>query len=137
MSEQNTKKLRIFFDGTCGLCHRFVYFILCKMKREVFIFTSQESPIFFEKTGLKANESDSIVVCIEEKNQCFYKGEAVRLILMQLKQPWKWAAFVLYCLPLPFLNVCYDCTAKFRHAFFKKKQSCPLVPGKWVKFFDD
>lgn len=131
-------KLIIFFDGTCGLCHRFVHFALCTMKGEPFLFAPQDSDLFRNIPHRSSRPPDSIVVYLKEETQLFIKGDAVRLIFLHLKYPWRIAAYVIYLIPKFMLDFAYDIIAKYRHNFLKRHdRACPIIPPIWRKFFVD
>ncbi|HSX38728.1 MAG TPA: DCC1-like thiol-disulfide oxidoreductase family protein [Chlamydiales bacterium] len=138
MDEINKSKIWIFYDGTCGLCHKFVVFVLRNMKEEVFIFSPQSGHSFKEINDSEKYLGQSIVAYIENENQLFSKGDAVRLVLSHLRWPWRGLAYFLRCFPSPVLDFFYDCVAKIRHRFFKQPdRACPIVPARWSKFFKD
>lgn len=129
-------KLMIFFDGNCGLCHKFIYFAVSKMKGEPFLFASQESRAFQNISNRFIYPADSIVVFLTKKEQLFSRGEAIRLIFSYLRHPWKVVAYLLYLIPSFLLNFGYTVVAKWRHRFFKRPEaSCPIIPLSWQKFF--
>lgn len=131
-------KLIVFFDGTCGLCHRFVYFALCTMKGEPFLFAPQDSSLFRNIPNRPVYPSGSIIVCVKEETRLFSKGDAIHLIFLRLKYPWKMVAYLIYYTPRFMLNYGYDLIAKYRHKFLKKTDNaCPTVPPAWRKFFVD
>jgi len=138
MVPSDKSKIRIFYDGTCGLCHKFVVFVLRNMKDEVFIFSPQTGQAFKKIKDSEKYLGQSIVAYIETQDQIFSKGDAIKLVLFHLKCPWKWMSYLLNCVPSAILNSLYDCVARIRHRFFKKPQgACPVVPAKWSKFFED
>ena len=129
-------KLIIFFDGTCGLCHRFVYFALCKMKGETLLFAPQESSLFRNIPHQPVCPSGSIIVYLKEKERLFSQGDAFRLIFFYLQYPWKIVSYVLYLIPRFMLNIGYEIIAKYRYKFFKKPDhACPFVTPERRKFF--
>ena len=131
-------RITVFYDGTCGLCHRFVLFILSHMKTEIFIFSPQNGKSFKAIENSELHFGKSIVIYIENSAKVFYKADAIKIILSHLKWPWRWIGSFLKCFPPPLLNFLYDCVAKVRHRLFKKpKEACPILPSNWVKFFED
>lgn len=139
--KKNQEKLRIFYDGTCGLCHRFVRFTLSRVTPQTFLYFSPLGGRTFkrlEKNFPRHTFPDSIVVYNEIDEELFFKSQAVVKILSVLTQPWKSIGFILRGIPLFISNRAYDLIAKIRRKFFKKpKQSCPIIPEKWKKHFED
>lgn len=139
--KRNQGKLRIFYDGTCGLCHRFVRFSLSRMTpQNPLYFSPLEGSTFkkIEKNFPNHFFPDSIVVYDETCKKLLFKSEAVIKVLSMLIQPWKLIGFILKGVPLFISNRVYDFIAKIRRRLFKKpKQSCPTLPEKWKKYFKD
>lgn len=137
----NSKNVKIFYDGRCGLCHNFIRFVLSKMtKNHPFFFASQEGKIFknLKKHLFNTVFYESIIVYNEKKDKVLIKAEAIILILTYLKWPWRGIGFLLKGIPLRVSNFFYDCIAKVRHRLFKKpKNSCPIIPVDWKVFFEE
>lgn len=134
------QKIRVFYDGTCGLCHSFVRFILSrKMNVELFIFSPQQGTSFAKLLKIKEKApSDSIVVYDPVEQKCLEKGEAIIFILHILGKPWSFLAYLLKIFPLWLVNIGYGIVAKIRHKIFKKpKELCPLIPSNLKQFFED
>jgi predicted DCC family thiol-disulfide oxidoreductase YuxK len=116
------KQITIFFDGTCGLCHSCVRFVLFRMPEDTpFLFCSKQ-------------KIDSVM--LEYDGKILRKTKAIILILSHLNWPWKGLSFVLRFFPLTIADWGYDQVAKIRHRFFKNPKSlCPLVPKQLQKYF--
>lgn len=131
-------KIRIFYDGDCGLCHRFVVFTLHNMQKDRFVFSPQNGPTFKKYENRIKRAGETIIIYNEKEDFFLYKGAAVRYVLFYFKWPWKIFAYILTCFPSIILDFLYDCIAKVRHKFFQKpKSSCPILPKKWMKYFED
>jgi predicted DCC family thiol-disulfide oxidoreductase YuxK len=118
--------IRVFYDGSCGLCHRFIQFTLQELKLN-------ETHIVFspQKEDLK-----SIVVYEEGKKTALYKTKAIVAIFLRLGGGFRIFGYVLAV--LPFTDFFYQLIAKMRHKFFSKPQTiCPIVPIHLQKLFQD
>lgn len=138
MKYSSLNKIRIFYDGDCGLCHWFVIFTLRNMNEEVFIFSPQKGVSFAKYKNKVKEVGESIIIYNEKDDSFLYKGAAIQFILLYFKWPWKFIAYLLKCFPTVLLNIIYDLVAKIRHKLFKKpKGNCPILPSKWIKYFDE
>lgn len=138
---RNQEKLRIFYDGTCGLCHRFTRFSLSRMTPQIPLYFSPLEGETFRKIKKKFPKyyfPDSIIVYDEASGKFLFKSKAVIKVLSVLIQPWKSIGFILSGIPMFISNRVYDVVAKIRRQLFKKpKQACPTLPEKWKKYFED
>jgi predicted DCC family thiol-disulfide oxidoreductase YuxK len=133
-------KIKIFYDGTCGLCHSFVRFTLSHMRDgDPFLFSPQGG-IAFKAVAkdLPQNFTESIVVYEPNEKRFFFKAEAIALILCSMNSPWRGLGLVLKYLPSKVSNFFYNFVARIRHKLFKKPSgACPIVPQKWRAFFEE
>lgn len=109
----NSNKQILFFDGDCGFCNFWVWFIIKRDKSGVFLFSSLQSEAANQllSTNFLKETFDSIVLL--KKNSCFVKSSAIIEILQQLPGLWK-ILWVLKFIPLPFRDFVYDVVAKNR-----------------------
>lgn len=130
--------LKIFYDGSCGLCHGFVRFTLSEnINRTAFVFMPLQGKLFQELVKVRgiAPLPDSIVVYDMEKKILLYKTSAIIRVLEGLGGLWRGAAFLLNLIPLKIANLGYDFVAAVRHSLIKKPDApCPLLPREWRQF---
>ncbi|WP_018291002.1 thiol-disulfide oxidoreductase DCC family protein [Verrucomicrobium sp. 3C] len=131
----------IYFDGVCGLCNRFVRFVLRHDPEHVFRFAPLQGKKFRRyaegKEGL--NGSDSLVVVWEAGKggpAVFVRGQAVLEVLQRLRGYW-FLATLLRILPLPCLDWLYDLVATNRYRLCGKSASCRKPTGKEQRYFLD
>ena len=130
---------RVFYDGSCGLCHRFVHFTLVRMKTP-FIFSPIQGKTFSELIKAKKIETvpDSIAVYDEKQDQIYFKTEAILYVLRCLGKGWKCLAGLVHCMPLCVTNAVYDFIARIRSTFFQRPDTvCPILPEQLRKFFQE
>ncbi|VVM06685.1 hypothetical protein MAMC_01194 [Methylacidimicrobium cyclopophantes] len=131
----------IYFDGVCGLCNRFVRFVLRRDRRHVFRYAPLQGASFHnlvEESGIPPR-SDSLVVVWytgEGREQIFVRGQAVLVILRQLPS-YRWLAALLGILPLPWLDRLYDRVAAGRYRFFGKSEICRKPTEEEERYFLD
>ncbi|PWU13512.1 MAG: hypothetical protein C5B45_05895 [Chlamydiae bacterium] len=131
------KSPRVFYDGSCGLCHFFVRFTLLRMQTP-FLFSPIEGKTFCNLMKAKNIETipDSIVVYDKEQDKIYVKTEAILYILRSLGKGWKALSYLIYCIPPCVTNACYDFIAKIRRKIFQEpKTACPVLPENLRKFF--
>jgi predicted DCC family thiol-disulfide oxidoreductase YuxK len=132
----------IFYDGGCGLCHRFVRFALAEDREgRHFRFAPLEGNVF----ATVRNESDraetldqidSIVLSLSDGN-LFVRAAAMLGIGKRLGGLWRVAAITAGVLPLRWLDAGYDGIAKIRHRLFvAPPDACPILPPHLRARFD-
>jgi predicted DCC family thiol-disulfide oxidoreductase YuxK len=124
----------IFFDGVCGLCNRFVDFVIARDKRRVFRY----APLQGEKARreLPAEAADVRSVILLDEKRLFDKSTAVLRVFWRLGGAYRLAAFC-YVVPRPLRNVVYDWIAQHRYGWFGKSETCRLpTPEERALFFD-
>jgi predicted DCC family thiol-disulfide oxidoreductase YuxK len=132
----------IFYDGGCGLCHRFVRFALAEDREgRHFRFAPLEGNVF----ATVRNESDraetldqidSIVLSLSDGN-LFVRSAAMLGIGKRLGGLWRVAAITAGVLPLRWLDAGYDGIAKIRHRLFAAPpDACPILPPHLRARFD-
>lgn len=130
---------RVFYDGTCGLCHFFVRFTLLRMQTP-FLFSPLEGKTFSALIKAKKIKSipDSIVVYDKKRDKIYYKTKAILYIFRSLGKGWKCLAYLISCIPIGITNVAYDFIAKIRRKIFQKPDTvCPILPKNLKKFFKE
>lgn len=115
----------IFFDGVCGLCNRFVDFVIRRDKRHHFRF----APLQGETARARLSSADvselSTVVLLDEAG-AHRRSKAVVRILCGLSVRWKLAGFLLAMVPRPLRDLGYKLVARSRYSLFGRKETCRL-----------
>lgn len=136
--KQTIQPLKVFYDGSCGLCHHFIRFTLSEnLHRTPFLFMPLQGKSFHEIMQINrvSDLPDSIVVFDTDKEMLYYKTEAVIPVLESLGGLWKLFASLLKFIPLKLSNLIYDLIARKRHKIFKKPTgACPLLAKEWMQF---
>ncbi len=119
----------LFFDGQCGLCNRFIDFMLWADSRGRFRYAPLQGETAQRLLGLKpgpedsANEPRSFVFL--EKGQHYAQSNAVLLVLRRLGGPWQ-LLFPLYVFPRPLRDFVYRVVARNRYRWFGKHEACRI-----------
>jgi predicted DCC family thiol-disulfide oxidoreductase YuxK len=130
---------RVFFDGSCGLCHRFVRFALAEDARgERFRFSPLESEAFRAAVPPERRPGlpDSLVLLAAD-GTLLTKSRAVLHLASRLGGVWRILAGAARLAPAPLSDLAYDGVARVRRRLFRTpEQSCPIVPPKLRDRFD-
>jgi len=115
----------IFFDGVCGLCNRFVDFVLRRDPKGLFLF----SPLQGETAARRldtADIADLKTVVVFDGDRAYRKSAAVIRVLGRLGGFWRAAAGLMWIVPRPIRDLGYSWIANNRYAIFGKKETFRL-----------
>jgi predicted DCC family thiol-disulfide oxidoreductase YuxK len=121
---------RLFYDGSCGLCHRAVRFVLAEDTRAAFRFAPLESEAFHAAVPEEERSAlpDSVVLLTAD-GRALVRSEGVVYLLGRLGGLWRIAGAVLGLLPTPIRDAIYDAVAAVRYRLFARPvEACPVVP---------
>jgi len=129
----------LFFDGSCGLCHRFIRTVLAEERNPIPI---RIAPLHGE-TFLKEvtpeqsqNLPDSLVVKTWD-GQIIFRTQAICYLLHRFGGLWRVAAFLLQIIPAPLRDWGYNGLARIRYRLFKRPADiCPLLPERLRNRFE-
>ncbi len=124
----------VYFDGVCGLCNRFVGFMLRRKRASRFRFAPLQGK---RAQSLNLNEAEimeSIVLEIDGKT--YRQSAAVLRILVRLGGVWVLMGF-FFIFP-PFIrDAVYRWLARNRYQWFGKTEVCRLPDPEEKAFFFD
>lgn len=130
---------RLFYDGSCALCHRAVRFVLARDRDgRAFRFAPLDSDAFRAAApeAVRATLPDSLVVETAD-GRLLTRGGAVVHILSRLPRPWPLLGRAASWLPTALLDALYDGVARIRYRVFgREAEACPLIPGHLRSRFD-
>jgi len=120
----------IFYDGTCGFCHRWIQLVM-KVDKEgdAFRFSPRTGDTFQKllPARIRAVLPPSIVVLTRE-GKALTQSTAVLHILNQLGGRYRTLGFVGGLVPTLLRDPVYAVIARFRHRLYPKPEGvCPLV----------
>ena len=116
----------VLYDGSCGLCHCFVRFVVQRDPRGVHHFAALESSAgrkLLAQHGL-AQEVDSTVL-VDEAGLHIESTAALR-ILRRLRWPWPLLGLFL-CVPRSLRDRVYRMVARRRRRWFGDATGCPVL----------
>ena len=122
----------LLYDGVCGLCNRFVQFILRRDRNAIFRFASLQSSLaarVLARHGANPTDLDTVYVALNYDLPDEYilaRSDAVVFVLNQLGGRWRLAAFLLQLLPKFLRDLVYNAIARHRYRIFGRSDTCTL-----------
>jgi predicted DCC family thiol-disulfide oxidoreductase YuxK len=121
----------LFYDGTCGLCHRTVRFVIAEDPGGLsFRFAPLQGGLLRStlRDDQRAGLPDSLVVLTGD-GRVLTRSRAVRHILSRLGGLWSVLAAMAGVIPAPLGDAAYDVVAGVRHRLFARPpEACPILP---------
>lgn len=125
----------VFFDGVCGLCNRFVDFLIRKDRAEVLRFSPLQGETARQVLGAPGEASMNSVVLVEG-DRVFVKSTAALRIFCRLGGVWS-LLWIFRWVPVPVRDGVYEWIAKNRYRLFGKKDTCRIPsPEERARFLD-
>ena len=122
----------ILYDGVCGLCDRFVRFIITRdssAKLKLAPLQSESAIALLQKFHLPVTALSTVVLIEGEKS--YIKSAAVLRSLRYLDGAWKFFT-ILRIIPAPISDFMYDFVARNRYRWFGKFDAC-IIPSPEIK----
>ncbi len=123
----------VLYDGVCGLCDRFVGFVLKRDRAARFRFAPLQGTLaerLLARYGRRAQDLDTVcvVVALGEPNEhLLVEGRAAIHVLAHLGGPWRLAR-LLRALPPPVIDAADRSVARRRYRWFGRRDACALPP---------
>jgi predicted DCC family thiol-disulfide oxidoreductase YuxK len=114
----------IFFDGVCGLCNRFIDFVIARDRAGLFRFATLQGETARER--LPEADLDLNTMVLWEEQGILRKSTAAARILTRLGGVWGWCGTALRLVPRPLRDVGYSFVARNRYRIFGKKVTCRM-----------
>lgn len=129
----------LFYDGTCGLCHRSVRFVLAEDPAgRRFRFATLQGRRYRSAIdeSMRRDLPDSLVL-LEEGGRVLTRSQAVRHALLRLGGYWTVLGWIGGLVPGPLGDAAYDFVARVRHRLFARApDACPVTPPHLRARFD-
>jgi predicted DCC family thiol-disulfide oxidoreductase YuxK len=122
----------LLYDGVCGLCNRFVQFILHRDRNAVFRFASLQSAIaasILARHGANPNAIDTVYVVVNyelPEEYLLSRSAAAIFVLKQLPGLGRSAAFLLQLSPKFLSDAAYNTVARNRYRIVGRSEVCPM-----------
>jgi predicted DCC family thiol-disulfide oxidoreductase YuxK len=122
----------ILYDGVCGLCNRFVRFVLKRDRKDHFRFAALQSHFareVLQRHHVDPNALDTVYLVLDNDQpteSLLARNDAVASVLHELGGFWRLWAKLLNFVPRSVRDWQYNLIARNRYRFFDKYVSCPL-----------
>lgn len=120
----------VFYDGSCGLCHRTVRFLLAEDSLAMFRMAPLQGETIAARIAAdeRARLPDSVVL-LSPDGRTWVRSDAVIRMFEGLGGAWRAIAAVLRCVPRGGRDRAYDAVARVRLSLFAKPgDACPILP---------
>ena len=132
----------ILYDGICGLCNRFVQFLIARDSRDRFRFAALQSELGQTTVARHGGDPDAVstVYLIQhlgtDQERARIRGKAALYAIDRLGGGWRILGLLRF-LPAFLLNAGYNVIARFRYRLFGRLDACPMpTAATRSKFLD-
>ncbi|HKQ64911.1 MAG TPA: DCC1-like thiol-disulfide oxidoreductase family protein [Methylomirabilota bacterium] len=130
---------RLFYDGSCGLCHRAVRFVLAEDRTGTAFRVAPLGGDAFERevpAGARAGLPDSLLI-VRADGTRLVRSTAVLYVAERMGGLWRVLALVARVVPARLRDLAYDGVARVRHRLFTRPTAaCPVLPVALRARFD-
>jgi len=127
MSSLNGRSI-LFYDGTCGVCNRFVRFVIRHDKERNFLFAPLGGSTSLGMLAPSPAPPAESIVLVTTSGEVLFKIHAVVGVLEGLSWPYVSLAKILRRAPVALANAGYDAFARIRHRLSSERRyACPIV----------
>ena len=133
----------VLYDGVCGLCNRYVQFVLRRDRRGHFRFAPLQGAFgmaALARHGLAVGSDPSSIVLLEAPGTAHerarVRSDAVLAVMSGLGGVWPWSA-VLRIVPRVVRDAVYDLVARVRYRIFGRLEACPVPSPAERRLFLD
>jgi predicted DCC family thiol-disulfide oxidoreductase YuxK len=134
----------VLYDGVCGLCNRFVSFLLrrdCTGRLQFAPLQGDLARDLLSDRARRLTELDTVYVIADWQSPGERVLERSRAVLYALSQldgsGWRLAARVAALAPVPLADAVYRVVARRRYRLFGRLPLCPVPPAEWRNRFLD
>jgi predicted DCC family thiol-disulfide oxidoreductase YuxK len=124
----------LFFDGVCGLCNRFIDFVISRDQTAVFRFAPLQGETARDRLP-EADVREVNTMVLRDEQGVFRKSTAAVRVLIRLGGVWRIFGGALWLVPRPLRDAGYSLVARNRYAIFGKKETCRMpTPAERERF---
>ncbi|HUS30213.1 MAG TPA: DCC1-like thiol-disulfide oxidoreductase family protein [Kofleriaceae bacterium] len=125
----------VLYDGTCGLCHKSVKFILKNERDHEIQFAPLQGPTAAELRTKHPEIPDNVdTVVLVENNRARLRSKAFMYISHHLRAPWRWG-YAFRWMPAFLLDLGYRFIAAIRYRIWGRADACDLPsPEHRIRF---
>jgi predicted DCC family thiol-disulfide oxidoreductase YuxK len=132
----NNQNSIVFYDGICGLCNRFVQFVMQRDGEKRFRFAALHSDTAHHLLQpYRVHLSNVSTVCVmvnpgSPEEKLFTQSDAAVEVTARLGGMWPMVSFLLKIIPRSLRDWGYRSIARRRYQIFGKYDSCPVADPK-------
>ena len=130
---------RVFYDGSCGVCHITVRFLLRRDRDgSRFRFAPLQGETFERCVPSEAREGlpDSLVILTPD-GDVLSRADGILHLFRRLSWCWSWIGHIGRIVPRSIRNFFYDRFTAIRHRLVAAPEgACPLLPADLLARFD-
>jgi predicted DCC family thiol-disulfide oxidoreductase YuxK len=123
----------LFYDGSCGLCHRSVRFAIARDREgSRFRYAPLGGPTYQAafSAEVRAELPDSIVLRTAD-GRTLTRSAAILHIAERVGGPWRTLSRLVSLMPRWLLDLGYNAVARVRYRLFARPETaCPLLPAE-------
>jgi predicted DCC family thiol-disulfide oxidoreductase YuxK len=132
---ESVPRATLYYDGECGLCDRFVQFVLRHDRSEYFQFATLQSEAGREQLSrLGLSENDLRTVVLIEEGNAYVRSAATLRVCRRLAGFWP-LLYAFIVIPRPLRDAAYALVARNRKRWLKTPAACPVMPPEWRRRF--
>lgn len=134
----------VFYDGVCGLCNRFIQFVIDNDKDGLFFFAALQNDFAkntLSKFGVDANALDTVYILSNygdvDKQRLYNRSDAIIFATGQLKNWVRPFSAIIKLFPKPLRDFGYKFIASIRYKLFGRYDTCMLPTAETRARFID
>jgi predicted DCC family thiol-disulfide oxidoreductase YuxK len=133
----------VFYDGVCGLCDRFIRFLIRRDPHRRIVFAPLQGTLAHSalpRHGVNPADLDTMIALADwqrPSEHVLTRSGAVLHALRQLDGAWPALAGIAHTVPAQLADAAYRVVARFRYRAFGKLEACPVPPREWRDRFVD
>ena len=133
----------VFYDGVCGLCHRFIRFLIRRDSARRILFAPLQGTLartVLVPRDLNPSDLDTMYAVADWKRPSEHvlaRSRALLHAVAQLDGIWPWLAHIGLLVPQSIADALYRTIARFRYRVFGQREACPTPPVEWRDRFRD
>jgi predicted DCC family thiol-disulfide oxidoreductase YuxK len=115
----------IYYDGLCGLCDRFVGFVLPRDRRQRYHVAPLQGQTARSRLPDLDDPAESTTVIFDDEGTLRVRSDAAIAILTGLGGVWRGAG-LFRLVPRPLRDAVYDWVARRRRRWFGRRDACRI-----------
>ena len=136
MTAAEDSKPILFFDGVCGLCNRFVDFVLKHDRHGRVCVAPLQGPTAAASLPEEIVQGLDTVVLLDGESS-YIRSSAIVRIFWKIGGLWSILGTLLWLIPKPLRDLGYKIVARSRYRLFGKKETCRLpTSAERARFID-